>query len=111
MPLLLYIVLINVLVRIVASAVRKTREPKPQPLCAGCTFAHIQYAATGKIETFCTYGGVVRPMTLDVVYCTDYRDRNAPVRIVTVGFAPMLEELESMGEVAAASSVLSRQSP
>jgi len=67
MPLLVYIVLINVLVRIVASAVLKTREPKPQPLCAGCTFAHIQYAATGKIATFCTYGGVVRPMKLDDV--------------------------------------------
>jgi len=50
-------------------------------------------------------------MKLDVMYCTDYRDRNAPVRIVTVGFAPMLAESESMGEVAAASSVLSRQSP
>jgi len=111
MPLLVYIVLINVLVRIVASAVLKTREPKPQPLCAGCTFAHIQYAATGKIATFCTYGGVVRPMKLDVMYCTDYRDRNAPVRIVTVGFAPMLAESESMGEVAGAGHVLSRQKP
>lgn len=111
MPLLVYIVLINVLVRIVASAVRKTLEPKPQPLCAGCTFAHIQYAAGGKIATFCTYGGVVRPMTLDVVYCTDYRDRNAPVRIVTVGFAPVLAESESMGEVAAAGHVFPRQKP
>ena len=34
MPLLVYIVLINVLVRIVASAVRKTREPKNLSLCA-----------------------------------------------------------------------------
>ena len=47
----------------------------------------------------------MRPMTLDVVYCTDYRDRNAPVRIVTVGFAPVLAESESMGDVAAAGHV------
>jgi hypothetical protein len=50
-------------------------------------------------------------MTLDVVYCTDYRDRNAPVRIVTVGFAPVLAESESMGEVAAAGHVFPRQKP
>jgi len=50
-------------------------------------------------------------MKLDVMYCTDYRDRNAPARIVTVGFAPMLAESESMGEVAGAGHVLSRQKP
>ena len=74
-------------------------------------FAHMQYAANGKRATSCTFGGVVRPMTLDVMYCTDYRDRYAPVRFVTVGFAPVLAESESMGEVAAAGHVFPRQKP
>jgi hypothetical protein len=102
MPLLFYLVLINVLVRIVGGAVGKAREPKPEPLCAGCTFAHMQYAVNGKRAISCTFGGMVRPMTLDVMYCTDYRNRYEPVRLVAVGFAGAMKDAESMAEVAAA---------
>ena len=63
-------------------------------LCAGCTFVHMQYGATGRNAVFCTFSGGVRPVKLDVLYCTDYRDRNTPPRLVQVGFAP---ESESIG--------------
>ena len=39
MPLLFYLALINILVRLGAAAVRKRREPKPEPICATCSFA------------------------------------------------------------------------
>lgn len=87
MPLLFYLVLINVLVRIGATAVRKNRKPKPEPMCATCLFAHMQCAAGGKRTIFCTFAGGVRPVTIDVMYCTDYRDRSIQSRVCLVGFA------------------------
>ncbi|MGB6773698.1 MAG: hypothetical protein WBD25_16460 [Terriglobales bacterium] len=55
MPLLFYLALINVLLRIGATAVRKNRKPKPEPMCATCSFAHMQYAAGGKRAISCTF--------------------------------------------------------
>jgi hypothetical protein len=46
----------------------------------------MQYGATGRNAVFCTFGGRVRAVKLDVLYCTDYRDRNATPRLVRVGF-------------------------
>jgi hypothetical protein len=48
----------------------------------------MQYGAAGKNAVFCTFGGGVREVKLDVLYCTDYRNPNAPPRLVRVGFAP-----------------------
>jgi len=64
------------------------RARRPRGLCAGCRFAHMQYGATGRNAVFCTFGGVVRPVQIDVLYCTDYRDRNAAATTVRMGFAP-----------------------
>jgi hypothetical protein len=86
MPLFFYLVLINVLVRI-GAAVRKNREPKAPPMCETCSFAHMQYATSGKRAISCTFAGGVRPITIDVMYCTDYRDRSTPRRVALVGFA------------------------
>jgi len=61
-------------------------EPKPVLLCADCFHAHVQYTANARRAISCTYGGAVRPMTLDVLYCTDYRDHNLPPRSVAIGF-------------------------
>jgi hypothetical protein len=47
-PLMLYIVMINLLARIGTAAVRKRRQPKPGPMCATCSFAHMQSAVSGK---------------------------------------------------------------
>jgi hypothetical protein len=66
--------------------IRKTRAPMPEPLCGGCFYAHMQHGAKGQLAISCTYGGFVRPMKLDVLYCTDYRSRNSPVRNGVIGF-------------------------
>ena len=66
-----------------------TKPPRPvqRGLCAGCAFVHMQYGATGRNAVFSTFGGGVRQVKLDVLYCTDYRNRNAPPRLVQIGFA------------------------
>ena len=81
---------------------RRKRAPRPRGLCAGCAFVHMQYGVNGRNAVFCTFGGVVRPVQLDVMYCTDYRDRNAPPRLVRVGFVPEFECAEPVAEVATA---------
>jgi hypothetical protein len=87
-PWIVYIIVISVL-RGLFRAVRKVRLKRRQRgLCAGCAFVHMQYGATGRNAVFCTFGGRVRAVKLDVLYCTDYRDRNAPPRLVRLGFAP-----------------------
>ena len=74
----------------------RTKPPRrtQRGLCAGCVFVHMQYGATGRNAVFCTFGGGVREVKLDVLYCTDYRDRNAPARLVQIGFAPEIGGVE-----------------
>jgi hypothetical protein len=48
----------------------------------------MQYAASGKRAISGTFAGGIRLITIDVMYCTDYRDRTAPIRIPVVGFVP-----------------------
>jgi hypothetical protein len=69
----------------IRACIRRMRARKPQPLCADCFYAHVQYAANARHAISCTCGGTVRPMNLDVVYCTDYRGRNMP-RASGIGF-------------------------
>jgi hypothetical protein len=76
------------IVRGVVRAFRRVRARRPRGLCAGCRFVHMQYGATGRNAVFCTFGGVVRPVQIDVLYCTDYGDRTAGGRVVRIGFAP-----------------------
>jgi hypothetical protein len=91
----MYDVIFYLIVLAVLRYVRRQRAPKPRGLCVECAFAHIQYGANAKIATFCTFGGGVRPVALDVLYCTDYRDRNAQPRIVTIGFVPPAAEIDT----------------
>lgn len=102
MPLIFYIFLINILVRIAAGAARKAREPKPEPLCTECSFVHLQRAVGGKRAISCTFGGGVRPITLNVMYCTDFRDRSVPPQLVVIGFARELSEETTIAEAATA---------
>ena len=85
-------ILVWAVVVLVARSVRHLRtEPRRRArsgLCAACAFVHMQYGATGRNTVFCTFGGGVREVKLDVLYCTDYRNRNAPPRLVRVGFVP-----------------------
>ncbi len=75
-------------------ALRGLRRERPRGLCAGCRFVHMQYGATGRNTVFCTFGGVVRPVQIDVLYCTDYRDRRAGERLVRIGFVPAVRSAE-----------------
>ena len=85
MPTLLFIALIRVIAK-ACKRIREGRANKPRPLCIDCAHAHVQYATNGRRAIACTFAGSVRPVQLDVMYCTDYRDRNAPPRLVSVGF-------------------------
>ncbi len=94
MPVVLFL-FIRLVVEGIRAAVNKTRAQKPQTLCAECVFAHAQYGANGQRAISCTYGGGVRLVTLDVLYCTDYRNRNVPVRPVPMGFVPETQDVQN----------------
>ena len=72
----------------------RMREAKPEPLCADCYFAHVQYAANAKRAISCGYGGSIRPMTLDVVTCTDYMSRNVAAKSRVIGFVHEIARAE-----------------
>jgi len=86
MPLFIFAMLLKAVVERVRAHVRKTSGAKPAPLCADCVFAHVQYGGNARRAISCTYGGGVRPMKLDVLYCTDYQGRNLPTRTRVIGF-------------------------
>jgi hypothetical protein len=54
----------------------------------------MQYGATGRNAVFCTFGGVVRPVQIEVLYCTDYTNRAASVRPARIGFVTRVEGVE-----------------
>jgi len=65
---------------------KQAATAKTDSVCAACMYAHIQHAANGTRAISCTYGGGVRPMKLDVLYCSDYVNRYAVLPARTVGF-------------------------
>ena len=96
----MYGVVLYLMVIAVLRLMKRKRAPKPRGLCAECSFAHIQYGANAKLATFCTFGGGVRAVVLDLLYCTDYRDRNAAPRIVPIGFVREIARAEVAAEAA-----------
>jgi len=78
------------ILKVIYEAIRVFREKndaaKAEPLCVGCLHAHMQYAANARRAISCAYGGAVRPMKLDVLYCTDYQTRNAAAPSRVIGF-------------------------
>jgi len=92
MPLFVFAMFVGI-VRGLIAALKRRREEPARALCVDCAFVHMQYGATGRKAVFCTFGGGVRPVKIDVLYCTDYRDRNATVRLVQVGFAPEIRDV------------------
>ena len=75
----------RLVIAVVGAFKRRARAVKAKALCNECTFAHIQFGACGRRAISCTFGGGVRPMKLDVLHCTDYRPRTAPIR-PAIGF-------------------------
>jgi hypothetical protein len=86
MPFFVLVMFLKVIYEAIRVFRKKNCEAKTEPLCVGCLHAHVQYAANARRAISCSYGGVVRPMKLDVLYCTDYEARNAPARRRIVGF-------------------------
>ena len=83
MPWFIFVMLFKVAFEAIRASIAKARKAKLAPLCADCFFAHVQYA---RRAISCTFGGAVRPMKLDVLYCTDYRARDMPLRAGVIGF-------------------------
>jgi hypothetical protein len=102
MPLIVFFVVVNALTRLFVAIARRNREPEPAPMCADCSFAHMQYAVNGRRVISCRFGGGVRPVTINVMYCTDYLNRGAPARVVRVGFVREPGEGTAMAEAASA---------
>jgi hypothetical protein len=86
MPFLILGAVMKFLVECVRAIVQRRSESKPEPLCAECSYAHVQYLAKGQRAISCTYAGMLRPMKLYVLYCTDFRNRYQLVRNGSVGF-------------------------
>lgn len=86
MPWFIFVMLFKVACEVIRESTAKARKAKPAPLCADCFFAHVQYAANARGAISCTFGGAVRPMKLDVLYCIDYRARYLPLRDGVIGF-------------------------
>jgi hypothetical protein len=73
----------------------QANQPKPDPICVDCTFAHIQWSTNGRRDLLCTYGHKLRPIGTIVAFCTSYLVRQAPRPRGPVGFvqiAPAGEE-------------------
>jgi hypothetical protein len=85
MPIFIFATLIN-FARALCNHLRKVRESRPRPLCADCFYAHMQYGAKAERAISCTFGGGIRPMDIDVLYCTDYVSRDLSLHPRRVGF-------------------------
>ena len=70
---LIFVILINVL-RDLHNQLRKSRELKPKPLCTNCFYAHMQYGSKAERVISCTFGGSIRPVSFEVLYCTTIRN-------------------------------------
>lgn len=93
MSTIIFIVLVRLLVAATGAIVQRSREPKPNPLCTECIFAHVQYGVSGRRVISCTFGGGVRPLKIDVLYCNDYLSRNVPAR-TAIGFVRSIAPAE-----------------
>jgi hypothetical protein len=87
METLVLVVIVRFIMEIVKFRNGTPGEPKPQSVCVGCSLAHVQYAQNGRTAISCTFGGGLRPVKLNVSYCTDFRDRTVLVQIAPIGFA------------------------
>ncbi|MGC2194678.1 MAG: hypothetical protein WA628_08375 [Terriglobales bacterium] len=99
MPALAFVLIIRAIVEVCRFA-RNHRAPRPRPLCTDCAHALVQYAVNGRRAIACTFAGTVRAVVIDVMYCTDYRDRNAAPRTVPVGFVREIGAAQPIAEVA-----------
>ena len=100
MPAILFWLIVYFIVY-VCKHMRHARANRPRPLCTDCAHAHVQYAVNGRRAVACTFAGALRPVQIDVMYCTDYRDRNVPPRLVSIGFVRDISAVEPADAVPA----------
>jgi hypothetical protein len=86
MPFFVVVLLMKIVVEAIRAFRRVTVATKPETLCVRCQFAHVQYAVNAKRAISCGFGGALRAISLDVLYCTDFKDRNVPEPVRIVGF-------------------------
>jgi hypothetical protein len=94
MPLFVFVLLFKTVFEAVRVFRDNGRKVRPEPLCTACFHAHVQYAANAQRAISCAYGGAVRPMKLDVLYCTDYQARSLPMRPRAIGFVREIARAE-----------------
>jgi hypothetical protein len=94
MPMFIFALLFNFVLETIRVLRRNQRKAKPEPLCASCLHAHMQYGTNARRAISCAYAGTVRPMKLDVLYCTDYQARNLPARVRVIGFVHEIARAE-----------------
>lgn len=94
MPWFIFVMFCKVASEVIRERIALARKAKLASLCADCYFAHTQYGANGRMAISCTFGGGVRSMKLDVLYCTDYQGRNLPTRTRAIGFVHEIEPAE-----------------
>lgn len=83
MSTVLFVIVTRLIVMAIGALANRRATPKPKPLCRECAFAHIQHGACGRTAISCTFGGGVRVLKLDVLYCTDYTPRYTRPRPAT----------------------------
>jgi hypothetical protein len=86
MPMFLIVIVIRTMIAVVQMLRNRKQKTKSESRCVTCAHAHVQYAANERRAISCTYGGSVRPMKLDVLYCTDYENRHRTVPVRSIGF-------------------------
>ncbi len=93
------IALIHLILVMVRRRVQRRKGNKAKPRCLECNFAHIQYAANGRRVISCTYNGGVRPVALDVLYCTDFRVREPILETRPLGFVRLEDRAQELEAV------------
>jgi hypothetical protein len=88
---LILVVIVRFIAEVVAAVVRSARKARQRSICITCAFAHVQHKTRGRIAISCTFGGLVRPMQLDVLQCTDFRGRPHLNRTAPIGFGSVLD--------------------
>jgi hypothetical protein len=98
MPLVAMIALIHLITAMAKARVRRAKVNKAKSRCGDCNFAHLQYAANRRRATSCTFNGGVRPVALDVLYCTDCRVRDSVAESRPIGFVRLEDQRQEFAE-------------
>lgn len=90
---ILFVIVVRLVVMAIGALANWRSASKPKPLCNECAFAHIQFGACGRRTISCTFGGGVRQLKMDVLYCSDYVPRQTPAR-PAIGFVQEVASAE-----------------